>query len=179
MIPILALVIGAVLGFVGSRQLRRTSGSDATPRLQQPRPSRPARPRSQPPSVPRPLAASPRSTVDRPAPATTLALVRRDTRARTALGTGPLSIGRSVERDLTIDDDRVSRSHAYLERRGDGWYVIDDGSANGTTVNRSKITAGEPRQVHAGDRIGIGPFDLDVVAGDTVESDDRTKVFGS
>jgi pSer/pThr/pTyr-binding forkhead associated (FHA) protein len=108
-----------------------------------------------------------------------VALVRRDTRTRTALGSGHLSIGRSTERDLTIDDDRVSRRHAHLERRGSQWYLIDDGSANGTTINRTKLTAGEPRPIKAGDRIGIGPFDLDVVADDPIGRDDRTQVVGS
>jgi pSer/pThr/pTyr-binding forkhead associated (FHA) protein len=126
------------------------------------------------------VADRPRPTVLQAAPSTAnLALVRRDTRARTLLGAGPLSIGRSNDRDLTIDDDRVSRKHAHLERRGAEWYLVDDGSANGTTINRSKLPAGESRPVKAGDRIGIGPFDLDVVTDGDVEREDRTQVFRS
>jgi pSer/pThr/pTyr-binding forkhead associated (FHA) protein len=33
----------------------------------------------------------------------------------------------------------VSRRHAYIERRGPGWGVIDQGSANGTFVNGEQI----------------------------------------
>lgn len=115
----------------------------------------------------------------RPATSDALAVVRRDTGQRLVLGSGPVSIGRSSERDLTIDDDRVSRSHARLERRSNGWFVVDEGSANGTTVNRTALTPGQPRQVAAGDRIGIGPFDLEVVADGGREPVDRTRVYRS
>ncbi len=43
-------------------------------------------------------------------------------------------IGRSKECDLRTDDSSLSRKHARLVREGDGWSVVDLGSAHGVTV---------------------------------------------
>jgi len=57
----------------------------------------------------------------------------------------PLShIGRGSHNDVMIADDSVSDTHAKLQRRDDGWYVVDAGSTNGTYVGGSRIT-GERR----------------------------------
>src|SRR6185503_7533748 len=54
----------------------------------------------------------------------------------------PLShIGRGAHNDVMIADDSVSDTHAKLQRRDDGWYVVDVGSTNGTYVGGSRITA--------------------------------------
>jgi pSer/pThr/pTyr-binding forkhead associated (FHA) protein len=49
-------------------------------------------------------------------------------------------IGRGAHNDVAIDDDSVSDSHAKLQRREDGWYLIDLGSTNGTYVGGSRLT---------------------------------------
>ncbi len=50
-----------------------------------------------------------------------------------------LTVGRRPENDLRLSDDRVSRFHAVIERRGD-YYVIEDlGSKTGTTVDGSTV----------------------------------------
>jgi pSer/pThr/pTyr-binding forkhead associated (FHA) protein len=54
------------------------------------------------------------------------------------------SIGRGAHNDASLPDDSVSDSHARLERRDDGWYVMDAGSTNGTYVGGKRIT-GERR----------------------------------
>jgi pSer/pThr/pTyr-binding forkhead associated (FHA) protein len=57
----------------------------------------------------------------------------------------PLShIGRGSHNDIMIADDSVSDTHAKLQRRDDGWYVVDTGSTNGTYVGGTRIT-GERR----------------------------------
>jgi hypothetical protein len=50
-----------------------------------------------------------------------------------------MTIGRSHDCDLVLDDPNVSRRHAELSREGDGWAVADLGSTNGITVNGSRV----------------------------------------
>lgn len=50
-----------------------------------------------------------------------------------------VSIGRSAQNDLVIDEDSVSARHARLEYRSDGWGITDLGSANGTFVEDVRL----------------------------------------
>src|SRR5215218_2059155 len=47
-----------------------------------------------------------------------------------------VSIGRSPDAGVFLDDVTVSRNHALLVRRRVGLYIDDVGSLNGTYVNR-------------------------------------------
>ncbi|MGH8995060.1 MAG: FHA domain-containing protein [Acidimicrobiales bacterium] len=73
--------------------------------------------------------------------------------------------GRHPESEIFLDDITVSRRHAELERKTDGSIVIrDDGSLNGTYVNRERI---EEQKLAGGDEVQIGKFKLVyLVAGD-------------
>lgn len=53
-----------------------------------------------------------------------------------------VTIGRADGCELRIAwDERVSRTHAVMERMGDEWAVVDDGlSRNGTFVNGARVT---------------------------------------
>jgi pSer/pThr/pTyr-binding forkhead associated (FHA) protein len=51
-------------------------------------------------------------------------------------------VGRGAHNDVRLADDSVSETHAKLQRRDDGWYVVDMGSTNGTYVGGARI-AGE------------------------------------
>ena len=48
-------------------------------------------------------------------------------------------VGRGKEVAIRIDEPLVSRSHARLERRPDGWIVSDLGSTNFTRVNGQRV----------------------------------------
>lgn len=48
-------------------------------------------------------------------------------------------VGRGGHNDIVIREDSVSDSHAKLQRRGDGWFVVDMASTNGTFVDGSKV----------------------------------------
>jgi FHA domain len=48
-------------------------------------------------------------------------------------------LGRDPGADLVVNDPSVSRRHALIERRPEGWVVLDQRSANGTFVNNQRI----------------------------------------
>jgi hypothetical protein len=64
------------------------------------------------------------------------------------------TIGRTRECDLCLTDLSVSRMHALLIRREDGWVLSDLGSHNGTRLNGWLVR--EPVTVHPGDRVEFG-----------------------
>jgi pSer/pThr/pTyr-binding forkhead associated (FHA) protein len=68
-----------------------------------------------------------------------------------------VSIGRTPEAGVFLDDVTVSRNHALLVRRRDGLYIDDLGSLNGTYVNRHRI---ESHALADGDEIQIGKYKL-------------------
>lgn len=74
-----------------------------------------------------------------------------------------VTVGRSPESSIFLDDVTVSRNHALLVRREDGLYIDDLGSLNGTYVNRERI---ESRQLEDGDEIQIGKFKLGYLESD-------------
>jgi len=53
---------------------------------------------------------------------------------------GSLVLGRSPDCDVRVHDILASREHCGLERKDDGWVLIDLNSRNGTTVNGQRIT---------------------------------------
>lgn len=55
------------------------------------------------------------------------------------IGESPVSIGHSRDRDLFLQDDRVSRLHATAERREGRTVLRDMNSSNGTYVNDEYI----------------------------------------
>lgn len=63
-------------------------------------------------------------------------------------------LGRGTHNDVVLADESVSDSHAKLQSRDDGWYVVDMGSTNGTYVGGRRIL-GEARLEGAPDlRVG-------------------------
>jgi pSer/pThr/pTyr-binding forkhead associated (FHA) protein len=68
-----------------------------------------------------------------------------------------ISIGRTSDNDIVLDNRGVSRKHALIEFSGQGALLIDNESLNGTFVNQRKVTE-QPLQDK--DIITIGKFDL-------------------
>ena len=68
------------------------------------------------------------------------------------------SIGRSRSCDITLPDATMSRDHAVLLRRDEGWFICDTGSKSGVLVNGKKI---QDRQlVNVGDSVTMGSTTL-------------------
>ncbi|MEA2476577.1 MAG: hypothetical protein QOC87_776 [Actinomycetota bacterium] len=71
-----------------------------------------------------------------------------------------LSIGRSDDSDVTLDDDLVSRKHAVISVTDDGAWIKDVGSLNGTFINNNQIHS--PTKLMPGDHLVIGVNVLEV-----------------
>jgi len=68
-----------------------------------------------------------------------------------------LSIGRSRESDIFLEDLAVSRLHASIVSMGNGNYALkDEGSANGTKVNGQVVNKYQTYPLQEGDRIQLG-----------------------
>src|SRR5919206_3197662 len=62
-------------------------------------------------------------------------------------------IGRSPDNGVFLDDVTVSRKHATLVQRNGDFYIEDEGSLNGTFVNRKRV---ESAKLDDGDEVQIG-----------------------
>ena len=68
-----------------------------------------------------------------------------------------MTIGRSPEAGVFLDDVTVSRDHAVLVYRQGGWFLDDSGSLNGTYVNRRRA---ESHRLEDGDELQVGKYKL-------------------
>jgi pSer/pThr/pTyr-binding forkhead associated (FHA) protein len=59
---------------------------------------------------------------------------------RYAVRTSLAQVGRGANNDVRLSDESVSEVHAKLQRRDDGWYVVDMDSTNGTYVGGSRVS---------------------------------------
>jgi pSer/pThr/pTyr-binding forkhead associated (FHA) protein len=53
-------------------------------------------------------------------------------------------VGRGAHNDIVLPDDTVSDSHAKIQRREGGWFVVDMGSSNGTYASGQRIAGEAP-----------------------------------
>ena len=94
---------------------------------------------------------------------------------RFVLDKSPTRVGRGAESQIVLEGDSVSRRHAHFERRAGAWYVVDDGSTNGTYVNEEQI-AREQLLVN-GDRIKVGPSILKFLSGADAEAKYHEEIY--
>ncbi len=71
------------------------------------------------------------------------------------------TIGRSPECEIFLDDVTVSRKHAVLVREGGRFRIEDQGSLNGTFVNRKRIEAVD---LENGDEVQVGKYRMTFLA---------------
>ncbi len=74
-----------------------------------------------------------------------------------ALDHDRVTVGRSPECEIFLDDVTVSRKHAVIVRSGDGFGIQDEGSLNGTFVNKKRV---ESAELDDGDELQIGKYRL-------------------
>ncbi len=83
-----------------------------------------------------------------------------------------ITIGRSTNHDIVIDDESSSRDHAYIIIEKDNYKIGDMGSTNGTFLNEKKVST--PRILKDGDRVDIGDTEL-VFKALTFKKEKKTK----
>ncbi len=92
------------------------------------------------------------------------------TKERFPISRPRVSIGRSRESDIFLPDQWLSRNHAEIEERKDGFYVTDLRSKNGTLLNGEPLN--EWRRLRPGDVITLGEHTLTFCPDATGEADD-------
>jgi FHA domain/zinc-ribbon domain len=70
---------------------------------------------------------------------------------------GETTIGRSPDCGIFLDDVTVSRKHAVVVERDNGFFIEDQGSLNGTFVNRRRV---ESAQLENDDELQVGKYRL-------------------
>jgi FHA domain-containing protein/zinc ribbon protein len=70
-------------------------------------------------------------------------------------------IGRSPDCEIFLDDVTVSRNHAVLIQENGEFVVEDEGSLNGTFVNRKRIDRAPLRE---GDEVQVGKYRMTFIA---------------
>lgn len=77
----------------------------------------------------------------------------------------PVTVGRSAACDLCLLHEGVSRRHATILRRGDEWFILDQGSVRGTFLNGVRLEPTVPSALSTGDLLRIGPWTFRVSIG--------------
>jgi hypothetical protein len=73
---------------------------------------------------------------------------------RIVVGSGGVTLGRSRQCDVVLQDPNVSRQHAEIRPRGGSWVLTDLGSTNGSAINGRQISG--PEVLRPGDEIELG-----------------------
>src|SRR5688572_22071796 len=68
-------------------------------------------------------------------------------------------LGRDPSADLVVNDPSVSRRHALIERRPEGFVVLDQRSANGTFLNNQRV---EQALLQGGQHLRLGAVSFEV-----------------
>jgi hypothetical protein len=77
-----------------------------------------------------------------------------------AFGRG-ITVGRTGNNDVVLDDGTVSRFHAWFQRETDGRYVLTDaGSKNGSYVAGVRLAPRRPSPVADGTRLRFGQVEV-------------------
>jgi pSer/pThr/pTyr-binding forkhead associated (FHA) protein len=86
-----------------------------------------------------------------------------------------ITAGRDPECDLGIETQGASRFHADFLLTGQGLFVVDRHSTNGTFVNGNRVPSDEQVNLEIGDRVRIGP--AEVIIWDEDELPEEFKQF--
>jgi pSer/pThr/pTyr-binding forkhead associated (FHA) protein len=90
--------------------------------------------------------------------------------------TAPITIGRAHTNDIPLVSVKVSREHARIEWVNEQWWLVDNGSTNGTFVNGEKV---ERTRLTFADRIGIGEFTISLAPSISDQETQKTMINAS
>ncbi len=73
-----------------------------------------------------------------------------------------VTLGRTTNNDIVLDDASVSRFHGWLQKDdGSGrWTITDAGSKNGTWVSNGKLIPKKPVILENGSKVRVGSLEL-------------------
>jgi len=94
---------------------------------------------------------------------------------RFPLENSPTRVGRGADNQIVLDGDSVSRRHAQFDRQGEGWFVSDVGSTNGTYCNDDQIQ--KETELKNGDRVKVGPTIFKFLSGADVEAQYHEEIY--
>ncbi len=75
---------------------------------------------------------------------------------QTTLGSNVITIGRTPDNQVVVNDPQASSRHAEIRPAGQDNVITDVGSANGTYINGQRLDWNVPRLLRNGDTIRIG-----------------------
>ncbi|MGH2537267.1 MAG: protein kinase domain-containing protein [Candidatus Promineifilaceae bacterium] len=122
-------------------------------------------PTAKTPAEERPAVAS--LTIETPGHPAEVARLAKDT----------VTIGRSLENDVVLPDDHVSRYHVRLQRMRGRWRLLDLETPNGTSVNGEPAPKGEAIWLDDGAQIEIGPYRLVFKGPPSATADEPTALW--
>ncbi|MBL9013333.1 MAG: GGDEF domain-containing protein [Myxococcales bacterium] len=85
-----------------------------------------------------------------------------------------LVIGRLEELDIPLEGEGLSRRHARMFQEGDGWWIEDLGSTNGTHVNDVRVSR---HRLTDGDQIRCGVATCKFLSGDNIEAQYHEEIY--
>jgi len=94
---------------------------------------------------------------------------------RFVLDRNPVRIGRGADNYIVLEGDSVSRRHAHLDKRNGRWFVVDDGSTNGTYLNEEQIA--REAALNNSDRLKVGPTILKFLSGADAEAKYHEEIY--
>ena len=91
-----------------------------------------------------------------------LVTIDEDVRAFSLPERGTVTIGRAPSCDVSIEHEKISRTHARLTT-GEKWTLEDLGSRNGISVRGVTVAEGGVADIVPGEPLGLGPFPAVIV----------------
>jgi two-component system cell cycle response regulator len=85
-----------------------------------------------------------------------------------------INVGRGADNEIVLEGDSVSRRHCHFELRSPTWFVVDNGSTNGTYVNEQQTPESELKN---NDRIKVGPTIFKFLSGADAESKYHEEIY--
>ena len=65
----------------------------------------------------------------------------------------PVQIGRGLQNEVRLFDTEASRRHAAIVWKEDAWWIVDEGSSNGTFLNGRAVAS---ERLRSGDQVQLG-----------------------
>jgi hypothetical protein len=82
---------------------------------------------------------------------------------------GIVRVGRGVDNDLVLGNQRVSRYHAQLRWVESSWLVYDLDSTNGTWIDQQRVLPSQPQVLAQGATLRLGDHDLEARVDDDAQ----------